>query len=150
MFVRRHAHRAADRWERAGGGALACPLQHDVGDRREPRGDRRRHDDVRDALGNRPVDRRGATADASLGAARRACAVTEGRAALTAQTQALKRRSAAAILRMPVSDRSRFEDLSQSAKYRSIRARKLLILNGEMSEWLSAFAASPLRRDISP
>jgi hypothetical protein len=76
--------------------------------------------------------------------------VTEGRAALTAQTQALKRRSAAAILRMPVSDRSRFEDLSQSAKYRSIRARKLLILNGEMSEWLSAFAASPLRRDISP
>jgi hypothetical protein len=32
---------------------------------------------VRDALGNRPVDRRGATGDPSLGAARRACIVTE-------------------------------------------------------------------------
>jgi len=29
-------------------------------------------------------------------------------------------------------------------------ARKSLILNGEMSEWLSASAAKPLRRDISP
>jgi hypothetical protein len=29
-------------------------------------------------------------------------------------------------------------------------ARKSLILNGEMSEWLSAYAAKPLRRDISP
>jgi len=29
-------------------------------------------------------------------------------------------------------------------------ARKRLILKGEMSEWLSSFAATPLRRDISP
>ena len=29
-------------------------------------------------------------------------------------------------------------------------ARKSLILNGEMSEWLSAYAAKPLRRDITP
>ena len=31
-----------------------------------------------------------------------------------------------------------------------LTARKCLILNGEMSEWLSAFAAKPLRRDIAP
>jgi hypothetical protein len=35
----------------------------------------------------------------------------------------------------PVSDRNTLEDLSQSAKSQLFRLRKLLILNGEMSEW---------------
>jgi hypothetical protein len=40
----------------------------------------------------------------------------------------------------PVSDRGTLEDLSQSRQSGSIRGRKLLILNGEMSEWLKEHA----------
>ena len=42
--------------------------------------------------------------------------------------------NAAAILEKPVSDRGTLEDLSQS-RISSLRVCKLLILNGEMSEW---------------
>ena len=48
--------------------------------------------------------------------------------------------SAAAILEKPVSDRGTLEDLSQSRIYRSTCGRKLLTLNGEMSEWLKEHA----------
>ena len=43
--------------------------------------------------------------------------------------------SVTAILEKPVSDRGTLEDLSQSVEFGSARDRKLLILNGEMSEW---------------
>ena len=43
--------------------------------------------------------------------------------------------NSAAILEKPVSDRGTLEDLSQSGKLRLLRVGKLLILNGEMSEW---------------
>ena len=49
-------------------------------------------------------------------------------------------RSATGILEKPVSDRGTLEDLSQSRPSRSTSDRKLLILNGEMSEWLKEHA----------
>ena len=53
-----------------------------------------------------------------------------------------------AILEIPVSDRGMLEDLSQSRLSGSTRSRKLLILNGEMSEWLKehAWKLIPLAR----
>ena len=51
----------------------------------------------------------------------------------------------AAILEKPVSDRGTLEDLSQPAKSRSLCVRKLLILNGEMSEWSIEHAWKALR-----
>ena len=42
------------------------------------------------------------------------------------------------------------EGLTQFAFGLLSRGCKSLILDGEMSEWLSAYAAMPLGRDISP
>jgi hypothetical protein len=44
------------------------------------------------------------------------------------------------ILGIAVSDRDRFDDLSQSTTSRPHNRCKLLILNGEMSEWLKEHA----------
>ena len=56
--------------------------------------------------------------------------------------------NSAAILEKPVSDRGTLEDLSQSGKSSSLRVGKLLILNGEMSEWLieHAWKTTPASR----
>jgi hypothetical protein len=51
---------------------------------------------------------------------------------------------------VPVSDHKTFGGVSQFPFTLFSCDRKRLILNGEMSEWLSASAAKPLRRDISP
>jgi hypothetical protein len=46
---------------------------------------------------------------------------------------------------MLVSDRATLEDLSQSEDLGPTQDRKLLILNGEMSEWLKEHAWKALR-----
>ena len=52
---------------------------------------------------------------------------------------------------MAVSDRGRLADLSQSQEIGVASVVSVVdSKDGEMSEWLSAYAAKPLRRDISP
>jgi hypothetical protein len=46
----------------------------------------------------------------------------------------------AAILEKPVSDRRTLGGLTQFASSQAFRSRKLLIVNGEMSEWLKEHA----------
>ena len=58
--------------------------------------------------------------------------------------------NSAAILEKPVSDRDTVEDLSQSGKSSSLRAGKLLILNGEMSEWSIEHAWKAKRASTAP
>jgi hypothetical protein len=72
---------------------------------------------------------------------------------LTPQSFRRASSNGAAILEKPVSDRATLEDLSQSLPYGSGCGCKLLILNGEMSEWSiehawKTYCSISLRRDL--